>query len=236
MHIVAAAAVAAPGALAVLTHVDMPRLKLIGTPPLGQSALPLQDDRFCHEGQPVAMAVADTAERAHHALVVGATYADVAGPPAFGAGGPVTPVGGLLVRPRRMSREFNAEALTLKILGGAVAVASSSRRWLAGGRSRVLAGPDDVVGDIDAGLAEADAVVTATYMTPDRHHNPVEPSATLADWDGDQLNVRDATQWVFGTRMVPAAAFGLPTDHVPAICPDIGGGFGCKAACGRARR
>ena len=173
MHIDTAAAVAAPGVLAVLTHVDMPRLNLIGTPPLGQSALPLQDDRVRYEGQPVAMAVADTAERAHHAAgLVGVTYADVAGPPAFGAGEPVTPVGGLLVRPRRMSRKFNAEALTLKILGGAVAVASSSRRWLAGGRLRVLAGPDDVVGDIDAGLAEADAVVTATYTTPDRHHNP----------------------------------------------------------------
>ena len=109
-----------------------------------------------------------------------------------------------------MSRKFNAEALTLKILAGAAAVASSSRRWLTGNWLRALAGPDDVVGDIDAGLAEADAVVTAAYTTPDRHHNPIEPSATLADWDGDQLNVRDATQWVFGTRMVLAAAFGLP--------------------------
>jgi xanthine dehydrogenase YagR molybdenum-binding subunit len=229
-HIDTAMASAAPGVLAVLTHVDMPRLNLIGTPPLGQSALPLQDEWVRYEGQPVAMVVADTAERAHHAAgLVGVAYADVAGPPAFGAGEPVTPVASLLVRPRRMSRKFNAEALTLKILAGAAAVASSSRRWLTGNWLRALAGPDDVVGDIDAGLAGADAVVTAAYTTPDRHHNPIEPSATLADWDGDQLNVRDATQWVFGTRMVLAAAFGLPADHVRVMCPYIGGGFGCKA-------
>ena len=229
-HIDTTVAAAAPGVLAVLTHADMPRLHLMGTPPLGQSALPLQDDRVRYEGQPVAMVVADTAERAHHAVgLVGVAYADVAGPPAFGAGEPVTPVGGLLARPRRMSRKLNAEVLTLKILASAMALASSSRRRMAGSRLRVLAGPDDVVGDIDAGLAGADTVVTATYTTPDRHHNPIEPSATLADWDGDQLTVRDATQWVFGTRMVLAAAFGLPTDHVRVMCPYIGGGFGCKA-------
>ena len=229
-HIDTTVAAAAPGVLAVLTHADMPRLHLMGTPPLGQSALPLQDDRVRYEGQPVAMVVADTAERAHQAVgLVGVAYADVAGPPAFGAGEPVTPVGGLLARPRRMSRKLNAEVLTLKILASAMALASSSQRRMAGSRLRVLAGPDDVVGDIDAGLAGADTVVTATYTTPDRHHNPIEPSATLADWDGDQLTVRDATQWVFGTRMVLAAAFGLPTDHVRVMCPYIGGGFGCKA-------
>ena len=88
-HIDTAVAAAAPGVLTVLTHADMPRLRLMGTPPLGQSALPLQDDRVRYEGQPVAMVVADTAERAHHAVgLVGVAYADVAGPLAFGAGDP----------------------------------------------------------------------------------------------------------------------------------------------------
>ncbi len=104
-HIDTAMATAAPGVLAVLTHADMPRLNLMATPPLGQSALPLQGDRVRYEGQPVAMVVADTAERAHHAAgLIGVTYSGVAGPPSSGAGEPVTPVGGLLARPRRMSR------------------------------------------------------------------------------------------------------------------------------------
>jgi xanthine dehydrogenase YagR molybdenum-binding subunit len=176
------------------------------------------------------MVLADTAERAHEAAgLVGVAYADVVAPPAFGAGEPVTPVAGLFARPRALSRKFNAEVLALKVLASAVAVASGSRRRLAGrGRLRALAGPDDGVGDIDAGLAGADTVVTATYTTSDRHHNPLELSATVADWDGDQLTVHDATQWVFGSRTVLAAAFGLPTDHVQVICPYIGGGFGSK--------
>jgi xanthine dehydrogenase YagR molybdenum-binding subunit len=229
-HIDTTVAATAPGVLAVLTHADMPRLNLVETPPLGQSVLPMQDDRVRYEGQPVAMVLADTAERAHHAAdLVGVAYADVAAPPAFGSGEPVTPVGGLLLRPRLIARRLNAEIVTLKILASAVAVVSGSRRRRAGSRLRIRAASDDWVGDIDAGLAGADTVVTATYTTPDRHHNPIEPSATLADWDGDQLTVHDATQWIFGTRMVLAAAFGLPTDHVRVVCPYIGGGFGCKA-------
>ena len=225
-----AAAAAAPGVLAVLTHDDMPRLNLVGAPPLGQSVLPVQDDRVRYEGQPVAVVLADTAERAHHAAgLVDVAYADVAAPAVVGAGPPVTPVVGLLVRPRRMGRKLNAEALTLKMLAGAGAVASASRAGWRGSRLRVLAGVQDGVGDIDAGLAHADTVVSADYTTANRHHHPIEPSATLADWDGDQLTVYDSTQWIFGTRRVLAAAFGLPADHVRVVCPYVGGGFGCKA-------
>jgi hypothetical protein len=76
------------------------------------------------------MVLADTAERAHHAAgLVGVAYADVAAPLAFGAGEPVTPVDGLLARPRRMSRKFNAEVLTLKILASAVASGSRPAGW-----------------------------------------------------------------------------------------------------------
>jgi xanthine dehydrogenase YagR molybdenum-binding subunit len=174
--------------LAVLTHAHMPRLDLIEVPPLGQSVLPLQDDRVRYEGQPVAVVLADTTEQARYAAgLVEVAYVGVAAAAAFGDRELVIPGGGF-----------------------------------------VLAGPDDGVGDIGAGLAGADTVVTATYTTPDRHHNPMEPSATLAAWDGDQLTVHDATQWVFGVRRALAVAFGLPPDHVRVVCPYAGGGFGCK--------
>ncbi len=91
-----------------------------------------------------------------------------------------------------------------------------------------LAEPDLDVGDVDARLAEADVVVTGTYRTADRHHNPIEPSATLAWWDGDQLTVHDSAQGISAVRMVLAAAFELPADHVHVHCPFVGGGFGCK--------
>lgn len=91
-----------------------------------------------------------------------------------------------------------------------------------------LAEPDLEVGDVDAQLAGADIVVRETYSTADRHHNPMEPSATLAWWDGDQLTVHDAAQGISAVRMVLAAAFQVPTDHVHISSPFIGGGFGCK--------
>jgi xanthine dehydrogenase YagR molybdenum-binding subunit len=91
-----------------------------------------------------------------------------------------------------------------------------------------LAEPDVDIGDVEARLGEADVVVAETYRTADRHHNPIEPSATLAWWDGDQLTVHDSAQGISVVRMVLAAAFELPADHVHVHCPFVGGGFGCK--------
>jgi xanthine dehydrogenase YagR molybdenum-binding subunit len=57
-----AAATAAPGVFALLIHADVPRLGLIGTPPLGQSVFPLQDDRVRYDGQPAAAVAAGRRE------------------------------------------------------------------------------------------------------------------------------------------------------------------------------
>lgn len=83
-------------------------------------------------------------------------------------------------------------------------------------------------GDVEAGLAAADVTVEETYTMPSRHHNPMEPSATIAQWDGDQLTMHDATQWTFAVRTVVATAFGIAPEQVRVICPFTGGGFGCK--------
>lgn len=91
-----------------------------------------------------------------------------------------------------------------------------------------FATPDAAVGDVDAGLAAAEVVVQESYATADRHHSPMEPSATLAWWDGDQLFVQDSVQGVFAVRLVLAVAFGVPADHVQVSSPFVGGGFGCK--------
>ncbi|MGI9006333.1 MAG: xanthine dehydrogenase family protein molybdopterin-binding subunit [Streptosporangiaceae bacterium] len=91
-----------------------------------------------------------------------------------------------------------------------------------------LTAPDLAVGDVTAGMASAEVTVRQTYRTADRHHSPIEPSATLAWWDGDQLNVQDSAQGIFAVQAAMAAAFGLPADHVHVSCPFVGGGFGCK--------
>ena len=95
--------------------------------------------------------------------------------------------------------------------------------------SQARMGPTDHgKGDIEEGLAQARTVVSGTYTTADRHHNPIEPSVTLARWDGERLTVHDSVQSLSLTRATLATAFGLDPGQVRVVCPFIGGGFGCK--------
>jgi xanthine dehydrogenase YagR molybdenum-binding subunit len=83
-------------------------------------------------------------------------------------------------------------------------------------------------GDVEAAFANAAAAIDQTYRTPCRHHNVMEPPATLAEWRGDTLHVHDATQWTYGVRYGLAAVFGIPPEQVHVRCPYTGGGFGSK--------
>jgi xanthine dehydrogenase YagR molybdenum-binding subunit len=84
-------------------------------------------------------------------------------------------------------------------------------------------------GDVTAALADAGVVkLEHTYTTPVLTNNPMEPSATVASWDGDKLTVADATQGVMGTKAILAQVFGIPKENVRVLCPYTGGGFGCK--------
>ncbi len=60
--------------------------------------------------------------------------------------------------------------------------------------------PDSLRGDPDAAFATGAAKVDATYTTPIEHHNPMEPHATIARWDGDNLTVWTATQGISGAQ------------------------------------
>src|SRR3954464_14827073 len=76
-----AAAERAPGVVAVLTHRDAPRLayrhhKAFVDPDIGERLHVLQDDRVSHQGQPIALVIANTLEEAVHATtLVRVTYA-----------------------------------------------------------------------------------------------------------------------------------------------------------------
>ncbi len=78
--------------------------------------------------------------------------------------------------------------------------------------------------------ADAFAKVEAVYTTPMEHHNPMEPHATVAQWQGDKLTLYDATQYVSGCQGTIAKTLGIPKDDVRVICPYVGGGFGCKGS------
>ncbi|MGW3352759.1 xanthine dehydrogenase family protein molybdopterin-binding subunit [Nonomuraea rubra] len=85
-----------------------------------------------------------------------------------------------------------------------------------------------VVGDVRRGLAGAAATVEGVYGTPAEHHNALEPHATVAWWDGDDLTVYDTAQYPYGVKEMLAKKFGLPRDRVHVRAPYIGGGFGGK--------
>ncbi|MFG2630205.1 xanthine dehydrogenase family protein molybdopterin-binding subunit [Streptomyces sp. NPDC048473] len=84
-------------------------------------------------------------------------------------------------------------------------------------------------GDIDAGLAQADVQIDAAYTYAANNHNPIEPSATTAVWDGDELTLHDATQGVSATQLTVATLLGLTPSKVRVISHFVGGSFGCKA-------
>ncbi|MEU4466000.1 xanthine dehydrogenase family protein molybdopterin-binding subunit [Streptomyces sp. NPDC024017] len=86
-------------------------------------------------------------------------------------------------------------------------------------------------GDAEAGLRNAPVRLDLTYQLGRNHHNPMEPHATIARWDGNKVTVWDKTQWVVGTRDEIAAVFDLPADAVRVINPFVGGGFGSGLRC-----
>ncbi|MBV9655867.1 MAG: xanthine dehydrogenase family protein molybdopterin-binding subunit [Acetobacteraceae bacterium] len=88
--------------------------------------------------------------------------------------------------------------------------------------------PDSTRGDPDGAFNGAALKVEATYETPTEHHNPMEPHATIARWDGDRLTVWTATQAISGAQRTLATMFGIDPEQVLVICPFVGGGFGCK--------
>lgn len=88
---------------------------------------------------------------------------------------------------------------------------------------------DEEIGDLEAGLAVADVRVEGTYRTANRHHNPMELSATIAQWHTDRtLTLYDATQHVWGVRAAVAEVFGLKPEDVRVRNEFVGGGFGAK--------
>ncbi|MFF3849821.1 xanthine dehydrogenase family protein molybdopterin-binding subunit [Streptomyces sp. NPDC002328] len=86
-------------------------------------------------------------------------------------------------------------------------------------------------GDADAALRDAPVRLDLTYRTARNHHNPMEPHATIARWDGGRLTVWDKTQWVVGTQTELSAVFGVESNAVRVISPFVGGGFGTALRC-----
>ena len=81
-------------------------------------------------------------------------------------------------------------------------------------------------GDAEAALAAAPVQIDITCSHEREQHNPIEPHATIAEWDGDNLILYDKTQWVDNVRTEISHVFGIPEHTIRVISPFVGGAFG----------
>lgn len=189
------------GVVSVYTHLNAPRFVAVSGPPFGHELLPLQGASVMYDGQPVALVVADTLENAFAAAgLVDVTYEDL----------PFT---------TDFARERDAALAE---------VAASTHDRLTGEADHPKWERDTHTGDVVTALSSAAVKVEATYHTADRHHNPIEPSATLAVWKRGNLTLYDTVQGVTDAKRGIAKALGLPPERVRVRSAFVGGGFGCK--------
>ncbi len=83
-------------------------------------------------------------------------------------------------------------------------------------------------GDIEAAMQAAAASVDVTYTTPVQSSAPMEPHASLAEWDGENLTLHGSYQMLNYNRNELADALGIKPKHVRILAPFVGGGFGSK--------
>src|SRR5688572_22808469 len=81
-------------------------------------------------------------------------------------------------------------------------------------------------GNPDEAMKAAPVKVEAEYRIPVEHHNPMEPHAAVAVWEGDRLTVFDKSQEVYNVRKHLASSFNIPEANVQVISPYVGGAFG----------
>ena len=72
------------------------------------------------------------------------------------------------------------------------------------------------------------STITATYETAAQYHNPMEPHAIVAAWDGDTLSIDTPSQGLAMAQGRLAGLFGISPDKIHIRSPFLGGGFGCK--------
>lgn len=84
------------------------------------------------------------------------------------------------------------------------------------------------VGDFEGAFASAPVQLDATYTTPDQSHAMMEPHASIAAWDGDQVVVWTSNQMINWGAGDLAKTLNMPREKVRLISPFIGGGFGGK--------
>ncbi len=88
--------------------------------------------------------------------------------------------------------------------------------------------PDTAVGDFAAAFSAAPVTIDQSYTTPDQSHAMMEPHASIAAWNGDEVTVWTSSQMIDWWRSDLATTLGVEKDKIHLMSPFIGGGFGGK--------
>lgn len=84
------------------------------------------------------------------------------------------------------------------------------------------------IGDFEAAFAAAAVKLDETYKTPDESHAMMEPHATIAAWEGDQLTLWTSNQMIHWAKESMGKILGIDPKNVRVDSPYVGGGFGGK--------
>jgi xanthine dehydrogenase YagR molybdenum-binding subunit len=85
-----------------------------------------------------------------------------------------------------------------------------------------------VQGNLERAMREAAHSLDVTYTTEGHNSAPMEPHASIAQWDGETLTVHLSMQMLKYNVKELADAVGLKAEQVRLISRYVGGGFGSK--------
>jgi len=126
-----------------------------------------------------------------------------------------------------------AAATRVKVAYEDLPAVTSAQAALAEGAPRVHADRSNVLlhqkirkGDVAAGFAQADVVLEGRFTTGWQEHAYLQPDAGISYWEGDNLILETAGQWLHEDRRQIAAMFAMPEEKVVVRYAKIGGAFG----------
>src|SRR5882672_3849192 len=76
---------------------------------------------------------------------------------------------------------------------------------------------DSAVGDFASAFAGAPVKIDAIYTTPYQSHAPMEPHATMAEWNGAKLTVHTAAQLTTSPQEGLGRTFNIPKENVRVV-------------------
>jgi CO/xanthine dehydrogenase Mo-binding subunit len=84
------------------------------------------------------------------------------------------------------------------------------------------------IGDVAAGLEQADVIVEETLIHQSLTHHPMEPRSCMAYWQNGKLHVHVSTQSAARCRASLAGMLDMDMEDLVVVAEFCGGGFGSK--------